>query len=234
MERHRAEGAGVVVSTQARRLAVAAAVGGGVLALTSGLLLGAAFGFDVVDVAPDLTALPRSRAGLLRWGALTDMLGFYLLSIPVILHLAQRYDAGRDPAMAVATAAGLAYAVIGSIGAVIVATVAPPLLGETTPQATAALDLVRQVVFVGLWQTLETIPWGVWMLVVGIRLRRSSPWLGGVALAIAAAALTAAAARLLAIEPLVGVPVALAIGLYPIWLLGLGMRLARTGTVRRP
>jgi hypothetical protein len=63
--------------------------------------------------------------------------------------------------MAVASAAGLLYAAVGSIGAVIVAAVVPPLLGDTTPQAVAGLHLVRQIVFGGMWQTLGTIPWGV-------------------------------------------------------------------------
>jgi hypothetical protein len=44
---------------------------------------------------PDPTLLPADRAGLVRWGALTDMLGFYLLSVPVTLHLD---DASQDPA----------------------------------------------------------------------------------------------------------------------------------------
>ena len=66
------------------------AVVGGVLALTSGALFAAAFGFGATDVAPDLTVLPADRAGLIRWGALADMAGFYLLSVPVILYLRHR------------------------------------------------------------------------------------------------------------------------------------------------
>jgi hypothetical protein len=105
----------------------------------------------------------------------------------VALYLGHRFDAGRDALMAVASAAGLLYAAVGSIGAVIVAAVVPPLLGDTTPQAVAGLHLVRQIVFGGMWQTLGTIPWGVWMFVVGVRLRRSSPWLGGSAITVGVA-----------------------------------------------
>lgn len=85
------------------------------------------------------------------------MLGFNLLPVPMTLYLGHRYDAGRDALIAVATAAGLLYAAIGSIGAVIVATVVPPLLATATPHAVAELELVRRIVFVGLWQTLGTI-----------------------------------------------------------------------------
>lgn len=128
--------------------------------------------------------------------------------------------------MAVATAAGLLYAAIGSIGAVIVATVVPPLLATTTPHAIAELELVRRIVFVGLWQTLGTIPWGVWMLVIGVRQHRASPRLGGIAVTVGVAALAAATARLLELEPLVTVPVALAIGLFPFWLSATGIHIA--------
>ena len=211
------------------RVVALSAIAGGVLALASSMLLGAAFGFDITDVAPDLTVLPANRAGLVRWGALTDMLGFYLLSVPVALHLRHRLAGPDDPLMDLATVAGLMYACIGSIGAVIVATVVPPLLGDGGPQATTGLRLVRDVVFVGLWQTLETIPWSVWMLVVGARLRRASGLLGSTAMTIGGAAPVGAAARIAGIEALVGVPVALAIGLFPCWQLGLGLRIVRSG-----
>ena len=116
-------------------VAAVSAITGGVRGLASVMLLGAAFGLRPGDAAPDLTTVPASRAGLIRWGALTDMLGFYLLPVPMTLHLGHRYDAGRDALMAVATAAGGLYAAIGSIGAVIVATVVPPLLATATPHA---------------------------------------------------------------------------------------------------
>lgn len=213
------------------RVAAVSALAAGVLSLVSATLLGAAFGFRFGDVAPDLTALPADRAWLLRWGALTDMVGFYLLPVPVMLYLAHRFDAGRDALVGVATTAGIIFAVVGSIGAVTVATVVPPLLGSGTDQAAGVLRLVRQIVFVGLWQTLETIPWGVWMLVVGGRLRRTSRWLGAAALVIGAAALVAATGRILDVEWLVGIPTSLAIVVFPLWLLGVGGRMARSGAL---
>lgn len=156
------------------------------------------------------------------------MLGFYLLPVPMTLYLGHRFDASRDALMAVATAAGLLYAAVGSIGAVIVATVVPPLLAATTQHAVAELELVRRIVFVGLWQTLGTIPWGVWMLLIGVRQHRASPLLGGLAATVGVAALAAAAARLLDAEPLVTVPVSLAIALFPFWLSAAGIHIART------
>lgn len=211
------------------RVAAAAALAGGAVALVSAILLGAAFGFRLDDVAPDLAALPADRAGLVRWGALTDMVGFYLLSVPVALYCGHRFDAGRDPLVAVATTAALMFAVIGSIGAVTVATVVPPLLGVGTEQAAGVLGLVRQVVFIGMWQTLETIPWGVWMLVIGLRLRPTSRWLSVTALGIGVATLVVAMGRIGGVEWLVHIPATLAIAAFPLWLLGVGGRLLKAG-----
>lgn len=207
------------------RVASLSAIGGGVIALASVLLFAAAFGFRLGAVAPDLTTVPASHAGLLRWGALTDMVGFYLASVPVALWLGRRPHSGHDEATAVATTAGIIYAVVGSVGAVTVATVVPPLLGSDSAAAAGTLELVRRMVFVGLWQTLATIPWGVWLVVVGRRLRPRSPWLGGTALGIGIAALTTAVARVVDLEPVAIVAVSSAIVAFPVWLVAVGLRL---------
>lgn len=222
------EVSGAAALRHGARLAATCALVGGATGIVSGVLFAAAFGVQVGVAAPDLTTLPASRAGLVRWAALTDMLGFYLLAVPVALHLGRRFDAWRDPVVLLATVAGVVYAVIGSIGAVVVASVVPPLLGSPDAAAALVLDVVRRTVFVGLWQTLETIPWAVWMAVTGLRLRRWSRGLGGTALAIGAAALLTAVGRFVGAEPLVAPAVTVAIALYPLWLLGLGVHLMRT------
>lgn len=213
----------------APRPVVIATVAGGTLALASGVLLAGALGFAPGDVAPDLSRVPASRAGLLRWGALTDLLGFYLLSVPVALHLGAELGDGDDPALRIATVAGVAYAVTGAIGAVVVASVAAPMIGVDSARADLVLDVVRRGVFIGLWQTLTTTCWGVWLVVVGRRLHARSRWLGGAAVAIGSAALAAAGGRFVALEPLVAVSTTVAIAAYPLWLLALGWWLARRG-----
>lgn len=203
-----------------RRIAVAAAVGGGIVALLSIVLFAAALGAGG-GLAPDLSSLPAERAALVRYGALTDMIGYYLAPVPVMLYLWRRLGGEDDFVMLLGTVAGVMYSVIGSMGAVMVATVVPPLLGEGTEVAATNLELVRQTVFVGLWQTLETIPWAIWLLVVGTRMRRG--WLKVMALVIGVGVSVAGVGRFTGVEALVSPLVVIA--LFPIWLLGLGWRI---------
>ena len=102
-------------------------------------------------------------------------------------------------------------------------TTAPP-----HAQTDLVLEVVRHGVVVGLWQTLTTICWGVWLVVVGRRLRTRSRLLGGAAVAIGSAAAITAGGRIVAFEPLVAMSATAAIAAYPVWLLGLGWWLART------
>jgi hypothetical protein len=82
MDRRSGGDTGAAVAAAQWHFAAVSAITGGLLGLASALLLGAAFGFRFGDPAPDLITLPASRAGFIRWGALTDMLGFYLLPVP--------------------------------------------------------------------------------------------------------------------------------------------------------
>ena len=79
-------------------------------------------------------------------------------------------------------AAGLALVVIGSIGAVSMATAAPPLINEYATAAVGqkqallpAFATLYRTVVLGLWQTLETIPAAIWLLGMASAVRREGP-----------------------------------------------------------
>ena len=123
-----------------------------------------------------LLASGATGAALIHWGSLIDMFG-YLSIAPVVLYLRARYSNARY--VDIFAAAGLALVVIGSIGAVSMATAAPPLINDyvtaTAAQKQALLPafatLYRAVVL-GLWQTLETIPAAIWLLGMASAVRR--------------------------------------------------------------
>lgn len=222
------------------RIAAGSAIAAGCVGLVSVGLFAAAFGFDVsvTSAAPDLASgVGAGRAGLLRWAALTDMVGFYVLVIPVVVHMGGRLYATGHRLAGTATACGLAYAVIGAIGAATLAAAAPPLLEAGTPEADAILDVLRRIVFVGLWQTLETLPLALWLAVAGSHLRRRWPALGWSAFVLAAGAALMAGGRMLAVEPLVAAATGPVIGGLAVWLLALGLSLrtdARSGRTLKP
>jgi hypothetical protein len=126
-----------------------------------------------------LLASGQSGASLIRWGSLIDMFG-YLCIAPVVVYLRDRYSAARYADLF--AAAGLALVVIGSIGAVSMATAAPALIngyvGASEAQRQAVLPAfatLYRVVVLGMWQTLETIPATVWLLGTASSARREGP-----------------------------------------------------------
>jgi len=162
-----------------------AAIGFGIAAVTlelaAGLMYSAAAGpSSGLSVDPSkLLGSGPTGASLIRWGSLIDMAG-YLSIAPVVIYLRARYSTARYADLY--AAAGLALVVIGSIGAVSMATAAAPLIndyataGAVQRQALSpAFATLYRAVVLGLWQTLETIPATVWLLGVASAARREGP-----------------------------------------------------------
>ena len=163
------------------RVAISFAVAAFALELVAGLMYAAATGFaGGLSVDPtQLLGSGPTGAALIRWGSVIDMFG-YLSLAPVVVYLRARYASASFSDLF--AAAGLAVVVIGSIGAATMATAAPPLINDFATASGAAKQalvpafatLYRTVVL-GLWQTLETIPWAVWLLGTAFAARREGP-----------------------------------------------------------
>ena len=162
-----------------------AAIGFGIAAVTlelaAGLMYSAAAGpSSGLSVDPSkLLGSGPTGASLIRWGSLIDMAG-YLSIAPVVIYLRARYPTARYADLY--ALAGLALVVVGSIGAVAMATAAPPLIDDYATASAAqrqavlpAFATLYRAVVLGLWQTLETIPAAVWLLGVASAARREGP-----------------------------------------------------------
>lgn len=137
----------------------------------------AAYGFDPAAFGNPSILPDADAAVILRLGALIDMLG-YLAFAPVVLYFHGRLG-GAPPGggagvwMSVLTSCGLGFVLVGAIGAVLIASVAPWLIesgasaGAAEPLATSvrsAFGALSNSVYVGLWGTLELLLLGVWLL----------------------------------------------------------------------
>jgi hypothetical protein len=169
-----------------------------VLEVVASLMFLGVYSFDVKALAANPGALPvrgLDVTGLLRWGGLVDMLG-YLALAPVVLYLHRRLGAsvstqgGALGLVSLLTISGLGFVLVGSIGAVLYASVGPPLLdssaagSETATAARVAFAALGNGVIVGLWGTLEQLLLGVWLIGIGwlVRVeRRAFGWLAVVA-----------------------------------------------------
>ena len=132
--------------------------------------------FEVFNNPSLMLTLPGIDAEAGRWSMICDMFGYYMLLLPVIYYL---HDWMKDKTAwsNLITFCGLAYVLIGSIGAAILAVVWPHTLNTyptATPEAQQILkanfELINTVVYSGMWNLLEMFFAGAWWLFAGILL----------------------------------------------------------------
>ena len=95
-------------------------IAGAVFAVASAVLFGSAFGFDPgagSELVERLRDAEPGDATLVRWGAVTDMLGYYLLPVALIVVVRERIPWSSTSSRDLATVAGVLYGTIGAIGA---------------------------------------------------------------------------------------------------------------------
>jgi len=164
------------------------------LGAVSTLLFVAAFQFRSDWFADPALAVAGGEGGapILQWAALTDLFSYYLpvALIALAIRVAIR---PRSPLIVdIATLAALGYVIAGSIGVTALASAGPAMMREyDAPGADKAVTAVAfrlliEVVFRGLWQTLDPILLGFWFLVVGrLTQPRRHAW-GALAMALGA------------------------------------------------
>jgi hypothetical protein len=159
------------------RLAIVFAILAVVLEGASLVFYSAAAGFSARLSVPPVVLLESGPSGahLIEWGSIVDMFG-YLCMAPVVLYLRDRYAGAQ--LINLYAIAGIALVVIGSVGAVVMSTAAPYLIDQYQSASTAGrhgIELVFGVLYravvVGMWQTLETIPFAVWLIGTAIAVR---------------------------------------------------------------
>ncbi len=215
----------------------------GVTAIISAPL---AFGSLVLSLAPvdfnvevfsDMVlfiSVGASGANLLRWAWVLDILGYYLLLAPVAFILWHWLKPRGPTRIAFYTFCGLAYVLIGAIGAAILAAVWPPLInayagasGQQREILEAVFSSVADLVYGGLWGLLAGIPGGVWWIGIGLLLRSERRILGTITLILGIANLLAAIGAILNLGDLTMPFLSVYLFLAPIWALWLGIDLLR-------
>jgi hypothetical protein len=147
-------------------------------AAASVLFFGLALGFDPMvgtELVDRILETDTGDADALMWGAVFDMFGYYFLPAVVMIALRARLRWPSRLTADLATAGGLAYAVVGATGAAILAAAAPPLIEQGN---TGALETVARTVE-GTWQWFEPVPFAAWAVGVALALRAGSSSLSG-------------------------------------------------------
>ena len=195
----------------------------------------------LVSVGGDSNAL-FDGAEMLRLGApaaqmfhasmVLDLLG-YLSFAPVVLFCSWRLQQTDDGLISLYAFGGVAYSLLGAVGAVVIDAVFPQLMAgyASTPAAQQqVLQLVARILYRavehGIWNPLEVLMVSVWFLGLGLILRRRRAGLGILAL------VTGGLGLLDPIGWVIGSDTVLSIGgfsniLIPVWLIWFGIALLR-------
>jgi hypothetical protein len=171
-----------------RRLATWSVVLAVVLSVPSTVALVAAFGWNVEAMlfGDPNAALGGGTTGaaLLRWGAIIDMFYSYLLIAPLALFLHRRLRPLKPWLADLGAVGAFAYIFVGAAGAAMLGTVGPTLVEAYAAAAPAdrvaiatSFAMLRDITF-ALWQVLDPITAGTWILSVGWLLLPDRPLVG--------------------------------------------------------
>ncbi|HEX9330236.1 MAG TPA: DUF4386 family protein [Anaerolineales bacterium] len=173
-------------------------------------------------------------AGLLRWGLILDMFGYYLPLLPVALFIQYWYKAKHPVWTRFYTTCGLGYIFIGATGAVTLAVVLPTFINayaQASTEQRAMLETIFgaiwNIVYGGMWNILGEGLVGIWLLGVGLLLRSERRLFSIVSMIVGASALVDSLGNIIGIESLALVGLSVFIILAPIWALWLGIDLLR-------
>lgn len=205
----------------------------------------AAYGFDpqLLSERGALVGSGHANPDLLRLAAFVDLVG-YLALAPVVLYLHGRLrqavpeDHRRLGLPAVVSAGGLGFVLVGAIGAVLLGSVGPWLLQASTDaaaQTSIRLEFggLENAVIVGLWGTLELPLLAVWLVGVSLIVRIEGLWFAWVGIGAGLGALGygirtgLTGAPPLPISGPLDVLILAGVGLMPLWMLWLALRLWR-------
>ncbi len=191
----------------------------------------------------EMVRLGAPAAPMFHASMVFDLLA-YLSFAPVVVFCWAWLKQGNEGLVSLYAFCGVAYSLLGSIGAVVIDAVFPQLMAEFAAAPAAqqeTLKLIARVLYRavehGIWNPLEVLMVSVWFLALGLLLRRRIPGLGNLALVTGALGL---------LDPLgwiIGSDTVLGIGgfsniLLPIWTAWFGIRLLRhplfVGTQKGP
>lgn len=212
-----------------RRVAGFTTLVAAVFMLVATVLFLAASGFDwrTLDQPSRLLGIGSVTIELLRWSLIADML-VYLLSIPLFLCVGSELEREHGSSVRVLTTAGVLYAIVGALAATIFLYAGPPLLHSYAASAqgdragiTLAFATLTDVIYRGLWQTLELIPLAVWSIGTGLLLRARRRGMGTLGVIGGAGALLVALGRMTQVPvAVIAIPLCLFAldAVYQVWL----------------
>ena len=179
-----------------------------------------------------LLLIGSTGANWFHWSMAFDLLGY--LSFAPIAVLGYNWFRENGPNIVLLySICGVLYSVIGSIGAVSLGVVVPTLVDQYPAATPSQQEVMRVIINVfysmvvrGLWNPLEILFLGIWLLGIGPFLRRERPALGVLTLIIGGFAMLDALGWIIQVELIFRVGV-FGISLLIAWGAWLGINVLR-------
>lgn len=218
------------------KLAAFAAILSCPIALLSLFLVFGAFNWDfdvAFNPAKAIAYLPDPSTTL-RFGWLLDLLGFYLLLMPVAIFL-EKYLSKKAPLHSrLFAVCGLGYILFGALGAAMMSGTSEPVFaayqsGDAMQKAAAAAVFANTFheVFDGVWNQFSMLLAAVWLLGTGWLMRPEHRWLSWMTSVIGVASLLDFLGMITGSEAISGIGLNIYLWLGPVWALWLGIAIWR-------
>ena len=158
-----------------QRLAGMTAILSAMAGIASGVLSLAAIPSSVtVDYWSAVLHRGNGAGTLLHFSMVLDVFGYYLLLAPLALFLLSWLRPKSPDLVRLYTICGLAYMLLGALGAAVLSAVVPQLMadyghasGQQREMLQIVFNAVTRAVDRGVWNTLEMFPAAVWLLGIG-------------------------------------------------------------------
>lgn len=220
-----------------RRVAAVAGMMSLPLAVGSLITLLLAVRFDLNAISDPLLLIQMGPTGaeLWYWSMILDILGYYLLIVPLLLFLRAWLRPASPNWTDLFILCVLLYCVLGAAGAAILATVIPPLMKAYVSADVPQREILEVVfgsysnaVYRGLWNLLEEFLVGVGWIGIGLLLRAERQQLSLFTIVLGSACLADSLGSALNIEIMATTGLIVYLFLAPIWAFWLGIDLLRT------
>ena len=192
------------------------------------------YSFSIEAFSGAMISAGSRGAGLLRWAMIFDVFGSYLLLTPLALHLWVWLRPKSPNHVTLYTLCGLAYILIGSMGAIVLSAVLPPLMNEYVQASATQRDTLQVVfdsflnaVFLGLWNPLEVFLLSIWLIGLGPLIQRERQGLGIVTRLLGFSALIDSTGRFFDMQTIFFIGSSGLFLLVPVWLIGWAIDLSR-------
>lgn len=192
------------------------------------------YSFSIEAFSGAMISAGSRGAGLLRWGMIFDVFGSYLLLTPLALHLWVWLRPKSPNHVTLYTLCGLAYILIGSMGAIVLSAVLPPLMNEYVQASATQQDTLQVVfdsflnaVFLGLWNPLEVFLLSIWLIGLGPLIQRERQGLGIVTRLLGLSALIDSTGRFFDVQTIFFIGSSGLFLLVPVWLIWWAIDLSR-------